>query len=110
MQDGIRGWREAQDLSRFVFAVRIKGVHLDNLEGTPTSERCFLSCPAASRGTTTPAGELELVVDNGQTVQCALILMSEWRTKLPDLLRRGGGRCDRRRSLAFPYTLSANVR
>ena len=28
----------------------------------------------------TPAGELELVQKNGETVQCALILMSEWRS------------------------------
>ena len=35
----------------------------------------------------TPAGELELVAEDGQTVQCAIILMSEWKTKLPDFLR-----------------------
>ncbi len=26
-----------------------------------------------------------VVADNGQTVQCAPILMSEWKTKLPGL-------------------------
>ena len=35
----------------------------------------------------TPAGELELVKNNGETVQCMLILMSEWRVKLPTHLR-----------------------
>jgi type III restriction enzyme len=35
---------------------------------------------------TTPAGELELVQNNGETVQGTLILMSEWRAKLPALL------------------------
>ena len=30
----------------------------------------------------TPAGELELIQNNGETVRCALILMSEWREKL----------------------------
>ena len=34
----------------------------------------------------TPAGKLELVQSNGETVQCALILMSEWKAKLPDYL------------------------
>ena len=38
-----------------------------------------------------PAGKLELVAENSQTVRCALILMSEWRTKLPGFLRRGAG-------------------
>ena len=32
-----------------------------------------------------------MVTDNGQTVQCALILMSEWKTKLPHFLSRGAG-------------------
>ena len=34
----------------------------------------------------TAAGELDLVAANGQTVQCGLIPMSEWKTKLPGLL------------------------
>lgn len=34
----------------------------------------------------TPAGELELVKNTGETVQGTLILMSEWKTKLPAYL------------------------
>ncbi|WP_420634875.1 hypothetical protein [Candidatus Palauibacter sp.] len=34
------------------------------------------------------AGDLALVADNGQAVHCALILMSDWRTTLPDVLSR----------------------
>jgi len=34
----------------------------------------------------TPAGELELIQNNGETVNCTLILMSEWKTKLPEYL------------------------
>ena len=34
----------------------------------------------------TPAGKLELVQSNGETVQCALILMSEWEAQLPGYL------------------------
>jgi type III restriction enzyme len=34
----------------------------------------------------TPAGELEVVTNNGETVRATLILMSEWQAKLPALL------------------------
>ena len=30
-----------------------------------------------------PAGELELIKNDGETVRCTLVLMSEWKTKLP---------------------------
>ena len=36
---------------------------------------------------TAPAGTLELVQENGETVECALVLMSEWQTKLPGYLK-----------------------
>lgn len=29
---------------------------------------------------------MELIQDDGTTVECALVLMSEWKAKLPDLL------------------------
>jgi hypothetical protein len=32
---------------------------------------------------TVPAGTLELIKANGETVECTLILMSEWETILP---------------------------
>jgi type III restriction enzyme len=32
------------------------------------------------------AGELELVMDTGETVECTLILMSEWERILPTFL------------------------
>ena len=35
-----------------------------------------------------PAGTLELVKDTGETVECTLILMSEWKSKLPEFLRQ----------------------
>jgi type III restriction enzyme len=34
------------------------------------------------------AGKLELVKDTGETVECTLILMSEWKSKLPEFLRQ----------------------
>jgi type III restriction enzyme len=38
---------------------------------------------------TASVGELELVKSKGETVRGTLILMSEWRTKLPDFLQAG---------------------
>ena len=35
---------------------------------------------------TQTAGTLELQSENGETVECALVLMGEWRAKLPNLL------------------------
>jgi type III restriction enzyme len=32
-------------------------------------------------------GELELVVEDGTTVECDLVLMPEWKTRLPDFTR-----------------------
>ena len=36
---------------------------------------------------TVPAGSMELVQDDGTTVECALVLMSEWKAKLPAFLK-----------------------
>lgn len=32
------------------------------------------------------AGELELVVEDGTSVECDLVLVTDWKTKLPTLL------------------------
>ena len=97
-QYGIQGWRRERSIlissSRYrrmeLPAVspfsKTKGDHLDNLDTAYKREvLSFLSSSFAWEDCT-PAGELELVTDRGQTVQCALILMSEWKTKLPQLL------------------------
>lgn len=36
---------------------------------------------------TVPAGTLELVHEDGTVVHCSLVLMSEWRARLPKLMR-----------------------
>ncbi|MCY3677418.1 MAG: DEAD/DEAH box helicase family protein [Gemmatimonadota bacterium] len=98
-QYGIQGWRRGRIYPDFIFAVpadgaggrivvlETKGDHLDN-PGDTAYKREVLSFLSSSFAWDdyTPAGELELVVNDGVTVQCALILMSEWRTKLPNFL------------------------
>jgi type III restriction enzyme len=97
-QYGIQGWRKAKIYPDFIFAVQkdgetkritileTKGDQLDNLDTAyKRSVLNFLSEKFAW-DEVTPAGELELIQDTGETVQVTLILMSEWRAKLPAYL------------------------
>lgn len=95
---GIQGWKKGKVYPDFIFAVRTegrnqritaietKGDHLDNLDTDYKRKLLrFLSSSYAWENST-PAGELELVTDSGQRMCCELVLMKEWRTKLPPLL------------------------
>ena len=98
-QYGLQGWKKAKVYPDFIFAVQhhgearritvleTKGDQLDNNLDT-TYKRELLSFLSSSFAWEqwTPAGELELVQPDGETVQCALVLMSEWQTRLPALL------------------------
>ena len=100
-QYGIQGWKRHKIYPDFVFAVQAneganriavietKGDQLANNLDTKYKEDllAFLSDNFAWENCT-PAGNLELVQDNGDTVECALILMSKWRTELPIFLRQ----------------------
>ena len=97
-QYGIQGWKKRRIYPDFIFAVRedekpgrivvleTKGDYLDNLD--TDYKRKVLSFLSSSFvwDTGARAGELELIVADGQTVECTLILMSEWKTKLPQFL------------------------
>ena len=100
-QYGIQGWKKGRIYPDFIFAVRTggygqriaaietKGDHLDNLDTDYKRKLLsFLSSNYAWENST-PAGELELVSGSGQTMHCELVLMSEWTTKLPQLLNSG---------------------
>ena len=100
-QYGIQGWKKAKIYPDFIFAVHLdgaanriivletKGDQLDNLDTAYKRDvMTFLSDNFSWEDGTT-AGELELVKNNGDVVQCALILMSEWKTKLPVYLQGG---------------------
>ena len=100
-QYGIQGWKKGKIYPDFIFAVRTdgganritvletKGDHLDNLDTAYKREVLSFLSSSFAWDDSTPVGELELVTDNGQTVECALVLMSEWKAKLPHLLGRG---------------------
>ena len=100
-QYGIQGWKKAKIYPDFIFAVQMdgaasriivletKGDQLDNLDTAYKRDVMTFLSDNFSWEDGIPAGELELVKKNGDVVQCALILMSEWKTKLPVYLQSG---------------------
>lgn len=97
-QYGLQGWRRAKIYPDFIFAVNnsddspritvleTKGDQLDNLDTAYKREVLEFLSSNFAWDKTVPAGELSLVQDNGETVECTLILMSEWEAKLPEYL------------------------
>ena len=73
------------NLSR-VILLETKGDQLDNLDTAYKRELLKVMSDAFQWDATVPAGTLNLVKDSGETVECALILMSEWKAKLPGYL------------------------
>ena len=98
-QYGIQGWKRHKIYPDFIFAVQTddsagriavletKGDQLDNLNTDYKREVLSLLSENFVWDDCAPAGELELVKNTGETVHCALVLMSEWKTKLPTLFR-----------------------
>ena len=97
-QYGIQGWKKAKIYPDFIFAMQreskseriivleTKGDQLDNLDTAYKRELLSFMSDHFAWDDYTSAGELELVQKDGNTVECTLILMSEWKTKLPTFL------------------------
>lgn len=93
-QYGIQGWKKAKIYPDFIFAVQregenkritvleTKGDQLDNLDTAYKRDALSFLSDHFRWDDATPVGELELV-NNGETVEGTLILMSEWKAKLP---------------------------
>lgn len=98
----VQGWRRAMVYPDFVFAVRrdgkgdrvtvleTKGDQLDDLDTAYKRDLMGYLTTRFEWDQTAPAGTLELVQANGETVECVLILMSDWKSKLPDYLNAHG--------------------
>lgn len=96
-QYGIQGWKKAKIYPDFIFAVQrdgeakritvleTKGDQLDNLDTAYKREALSFLSDHFEWDEATPVGELELV-NNGESVEGTLILMSEWKAKLPAYL------------------------
>ena len=69
-----------------ITVLETKGDHLDNLDTAYKREVLAFLSDNFRWDDHTPAGELELVKNTGETVQATLVLMSEWKTKLPEYL------------------------
>jgi type III restriction enzyme len=97
-QYGLQGWRRAKIYPDFIFAVKqtgktarvtvleTKGDQLDNLDTAYKREVLKVMSDNFAWDTTVPAGTLELIKSTGEKVECTLVLMSEWPTKLPGYL------------------------
>jgi type III restriction enzyme len=96
-QYGIQGWRKAKIYPDFIFAVQrdgesrritvleTKGDQLDNLDTAYKREALSFLSDHFQWDEATSVGELELV-NKGETVEGTLILMSDWKAKLPAYL------------------------
>lgn len=94
-QYGLQGWKRGRVYPDFIFAVspkenlskmvvlETKGDQLDNLDTAYKRELLSVMTDAFAWDSTVPAGTLNLIKASGETVECALILMSEWEAKLP---------------------------
>ena len=100
-QFGLQGWKRSRIYPDFIFAaakendarqitiLETKGDQLDNADTSYKREVLSVLSDSFRWDKTTPSGELELVADTGETVTCTLILMSEWKAKLPSYLKNG---------------------
>jgi type III restriction enzyme len=98
-QYGLPGWRRGKIYPDFIFAankagdgrrltvLETKGNQLEaNLDTAYKTALLDVLSKAFAREDMTKAGELELVTEDGDTVDCALILLSEWEAELPGYL------------------------
>lgn len=92
---GIQGWKKHKVYPDFLFAQKSEGGASDitvletkgeqlahNLDTTYKRDLLAFLSNNFTWDDCTPAGQLELVRANGETVHCILILMSEWEAKL----------------------------
>lgn len=92
----LQGWQREKIYPDFIFAVQhgeldsklvvleMKGIHLSGNPDTVYKQSVLqLMTEAFSVEKVPRVGELELVVENGIRMACDLVLMTEWKTRLP---------------------------
>lgn len=96
-QYGLQGWKRARIYPDFIFAVQregearrlvvmeTKGDQLDNLDTAYKREVLTFLSDNFAWDQTAPIGQLALQSE-GETVECALVMMSEFQTRLPTLM------------------------
>lgn len=96
-QYGLQGWKRGKVYPDFIFAVQregggrrlvvveTKGDHLDNADTAYKREMMAFLSDNFAWDQTAPIGQLELQA-GGETVECALVMMNEWRARLPSFM------------------------
>ena len=95
----VQGWRREKVYPDFIFAVQhdagasrvvvleMKGIHLAGNDDTQYKKAVLqLMSSAFDIEQGERVGELELVVEGQTSVECDLVLMSDWKTDLPQRL------------------------
>jgi len=97
-QYALQGWRRDRIYPDFIFAamrkggkrrltvLETKGPHLDNLDTAYKREVMKVLTDNFAWAEGAAAGTLEVVTGQKETVECALILLDEWKAKLPGYL------------------------
>lgn len=96
----VQGWRKEKVYPDFIFAVQhgeesnrlvvleMKGKHLAGNDDTEYKKSVLqLMSSAFAVEHVERVGELELVVEDGTAVECDLVLMPEWKTRLPTMIQ-----------------------
>jgi type III restriction enzyme len=95
----LQGWRRERIYPDFIFAMQrtgtdnrlvvleMKGLHLAGNPDTLYKQSVLQLMSGAFAVEKAPRiGELELVVEDGTTIECDLVLMTEWKTRIPSFL------------------------
>lgn len=95
----VQGWRREKIFPDFIFAslqngtgnrmvvLEVKGKHLAGNDDTTYKQSVLqLMTEAFSIAHVARVGELEMVVEDGTSLVCDLVLMPEWKTKLPTFI------------------------
>ena len=98
----LQGWRREKIYPDFIFAMQhgetdsklvvleMKGIHLSGNPDTVYKQSVLQLMTEAFAIEKVPrVGELELVVEDGTRIECDLVLMTEWKTKLPTFSAKG---------------------
>ena len=99
-QYGIQGWERSRIYPDFIFSVKkletknqitileTKGDHLDNLDTGYKKNLLNFLTKVFTWDDITPAGQFEGILKDGYSIQCALVLYSEWKSKLPKIITK----------------------
>lgn len=97
----VQGWRKEKVYPDFIFAVKqdsgnddklvvleMKGQHLAGNDDTEYKKALLkLMNNAYAIENYSHVGELDLVAQNGTSVECDMVLITDWKTKLPEFMR-----------------------